>query len=158
MANFIYIYILFYFVLFYCILLDYFVLFCCCLQVWMHVSGAQVKMDANPDLYNTFLRSDHDPEIVEIIEKGKVNSYCYVSLLVYIKLKSVKSMISYNYLGILKLHIISNQLVVLLFMFYLICLREKNNNSYRKNSIRRKFVLWIKIIFLTNYNDNDLQL
>ena len=99
----------------------------------MHVSGAQVKMDANPDLYNTFLRSDHDPEIVEIIEKGKVNSYCHVSL--YKKLKSVKSMISYNYLGILKRHIISNQIVVLLFMIYLICLHEKNNNNYRQYSI-----------------------
>ena len=44
---------------------------CLVSQVWMHVCGAQAKMDAQPDLYNAYLHADHDVEIVELIEKGE---------------------------------------------------------------------------------------
>ena len=37
----------------------------------MHVSGAQDKMNAHPDLYNSLLRNDHDQELVEVIDKGR---------------------------------------------------------------------------------------
>ena len=37
----------------------------------MGVSGCEKRMRDNPDLYRNLLHEEHDPELVEAIDKGK---------------------------------------------------------------------------------------
>ena len=38
--------------------------------MWMHASGAQDKLNANPGLYEKLINADHDQRLVETIELG----------------------------------------------------------------------------------------
>ena len=42
----------------------------CFSQVWLHVSGAEGGMQANPGLYTELLRMSHDPDLKDTIKAG----------------------------------------------------------------------------------------
>ena len=47
--------------------------------MWMYSSGAEARMKANPNLYQSLLDKEHNPKLVEDIEKGILrfhDSYC----------------------------------------------------------------------------------
>lgn len=40
-------------------------------QVWMCITGAQKKLDQNPDVYIKMLTAKHDHDLIETIEMGR---------------------------------------------------------------------------------------
>ncbi len=48
------------------------------LQMWMHTSGAEARMAAEPNLYQSLLDKEHEPLVVEVIQKGTHTFYYHL--------------------------------------------------------------------------------
>ena len=39
--------------------------------MWMYASGAEKKLKENEGMYKSLLEEEHDPHMVDVIDKGK---------------------------------------------------------------------------------------